>query len=469
LRRLLLAGYDRIMTLANDPRAGSPAVLGPEDDPGAPYPLQRRFYIRVLPGIVLFVAGLVATTIFAARTVTEQIYLRLATERAAGVAEGVRQAVPAAWERLLSGAVLTAEDREALVAAFAEEQREFNLVDLKVYDTARRTIYAADPAKIGTVESGAALLKVVSQQRPSAVPHRESADGPLLYELYVPYFSGGRVAAVIELYEPAEQLDEILYQVGWPMALVLLAFLTTLVTSLAVLVRAAQADIDGRTRTISRLRQRLERLVSRQAVSAVRAAGEGPGLPTQALDLTLFYSDARDFTGFSERHAPEEVIAALNRLMALQVEIIQGLGGDVDKMIGDAVFARFDKTGRERRALEAAAAVQRAIGGKGGVPFGVGIGVYSGRVVAGSIGGPGRLDYTVVGDSVNVAARLCSLARAGEVVADAATVEAAELDGFGPVETVTVKGRRQSLAVRRLSLALPVAPAASPTPESHQR
>jgi hypothetical protein len=86
---LAAGGYDRIMTLASDPRAGSsPAVLGPEDDPGAPYTLQRRFYIRVLPGIVLFVAGLVATTIFAARTVTEQIYLRLANERAAGVAGG---------------------------------------------------------------------------------------------------------------------------------------------------------------------------------------------------------------------------------------------------------------------------------------------------------------------------------------------------------------------------------------------
>jgi adenylate cyclase len=155
------------MTLASDPGAGRPAVLRPEDDPGAPYPLQRRFYIRVLPGIVLFVAGLVATTIFAARTVTEQIY-SICGWPLSGRREwwGVRQAVPAAWERLLSGAVLTAEDREALVAAFAEEQREFNLVDLKVYDTARRTIYASDPAKVGTVESGAALLKVVSQQRP---------------------------------------------------------------------------------------------------------------------------------------------------------------------------------------------------------------------------------------------------------------------------------------------------------------
>ncbi len=443
------------MAPVREPASVSPGSSTHEDDLGAPYPIRRKFYARVLPGIAILALALLATTVLAARGVVEHVYLRLATERAASVVEGVRRAVPQPWEHLLAAAPLSAGDREDLAAAFAHEQLEFKLRDLKVYDTTGRTIYAADPAKIGTVESGAALKEVLSEQQPSAVAHQETPGGPLLYELYVPYLSGGRLAAVIELYEPAGQLDAILRQVGWPVGLVLALFLGLLLVSLAVVVGRAQHDIDARTRMISSLRQRLESLVSQHAIAAVRRTPEeGEGRPpTQALETTLFYSDVRGFTGFSERHTPEEVIATLNTLMALQVEIIESLGGDVDKMIGDAVLARFDDAGRERRALEAAQAVQRALQARSGLPFGVGIGVYSGKVVAGFMGSGDRLDYTIVGDSVNVAARLCALAGAGEIVADAATIEAAGLEGFGAAETVTVRGRSQPLAVRRAPMA----------------
>ncbi len=83
------------------------------------------------------------------------------------------------------------------------------------------------------------------------------------------------------------------------------------------------------------------------------------------------------------------------------------------------------------------------------MPREVGIGIFSGPAVVGPVGPPNRMDFTVIGDSVNAAARLCSAAGAREVVCDVATLEAAQADGFGAEESLTVKGRDAPIVVRR--------------------
>jgi class 3 adenylate cyclase len=131
--------------------------------------------------------------------------------------------------------------------------------------------------------------------------------------------------------------------------------------------------------------------------------------------------------------------------MALQVDAITAHGGDVDKMIGDAIFARFDGEDGGNRGVAAAREIIEAVGG-GDFPRIVGIGVYRGDVISGAIGPESRRDFTVIGDAVNVSARLCSAAMAGEIVVDAALVD----DDFGPAESIHVKGRDEPLIVRRL-------------------
>jgi len=414
----------------------------------APFPLRRRFYAWVLPAIVVFFGVSVAASMYSARRVTEDVYLNIAEKRAEGIAAGVARAAPEAWRRLLAAEPLDPAQQTALRGAFAEEVVEFKLQALKVYDLSRRTLFATNPRLIDRIEDAPALHAVLAGGQPAAVSHEEP-DGTQVYELYVPFRENGRLRAVFELYEPLAGLDAILLRAGRLPALVTAALLAALVAALVILIHWAQRDIDRRTATIVSLRRRIERLVSRQAVAAMSGVGQDDRVPTKRLVATLLYTDARGFTAFSEARAPEAVIGLLDKLIGLQVEIVEAHGGDVDKIIGDAILARFDGPGRAADAIAAACAIQRRLAGAE-LGIRVGVGVFSGPVVVGTMGAGKRLDYTVIGDAVNVAARLCASAAAGEVVADDATLaEAGSPSGFGALETLSVKGRQAPLAARR--------------------
>ena len=130
--------------------------------------------------------------------------------------------------------------------------------------------------------------------------------------------------------------------------------------------------------------------------------------------------------------------------MTLQVNILRRQGGDVDKMIGDAVLARFDAADGAAQAVAAAREIQSQEA-RAGLPRRLGIGIYRGEVISGAIGPEDRRDFTVIGDAVNAAARLCSAAEAGEIVVEASLAD----DGFKAPETISVKGRESPIVIRR--------------------
>jgi class 3 adenylate cyclase len=145
---------------------------------------------------------------------------------------------------------------------------------------------------------------------------------------------------------------------------------------------------------------------------------------------------------------PEQVVGFLNQLMTILVDAISRAGGDVDKLIGDAVLARFQGVQAEVRAIAAAREALHLLE-VADLPRGVGIGIYTGDVISGTVGSADRMDFTVIGDGVNLAARLCTAAARGEILADTETVTAAGDADFGPAETISVKGRRNQLQVQR--------------------
>ena len=143
---------------------------------------------------------------------------------------------------------------------------------------------------------------------------------------------------------------------------------------------------------------------------AEKVLRDGAVLEGDEVDVTVLFLDIRDFTAFAERASAREVVALLNGLWERVIPILTRHGGHANKLIGDGLLAVFGAPMRLEdhadravdAALEIAAQVREAYGQR----LRVGIGVNSGRVVAGTIGGGGKLDFTVIGDAVNTAARV---------------------------------------------------------------
>jgi class 3 adenylate cyclase/CheY-like chemotaxis protein len=185
---------------------------------------------------------------------------------------------------------------------------------------------------------------------------------------------------------------------------------------------------------------------------------EGPMEPTK-VEVSVVFTDIRGFTTLSETTEVATLGTLLNEHLAAMSELVLAHEGIVDKFIGDAVMAVFGApVSLEDHARKAVDCAQAMIArqdelnarwtGEGHPPFGVGIGVNTGKAMAGAVGGA-KLEYTVVGDAVNVAQRLNSLAGPAEVVISAETAAAAGLPQT-EFETVSVKGREQPVRVMRM-------------------
>lgn len=181
-------------------------------------------------------------------------------------------------------------------------------------------------------------------------------------------------------------------------------------------------------------------------------------LEPEEVEATILFSDIRGFTTLSERLTPKEVASVLAVHLAAMAEVVLAHGGTIDKFAGDAVMAVFgapdhvpDHAERALRCALAMQARQADLNDGADLPLEMGIGVNTGVVIAGTVGGAGRLEYTVVGDAVNVAQRLQSAAGPGEVVASASTVAAAPGLPAEPAGAQEVKGRRESVEIYRLT------------------
>jgi class 3 adenylate cyclase len=178
--------------------------------------------------------------------------------------------------------------------------------------------------------------------------------------------------------------------------------------------------------------------------------------------VTVVFSDIRGFSSLAERLPPREVADIVGGHLAAMAEVVQDHGGTLDKFVGDAVMAVFgapqDIPDHAARAIACAIAMQRRQSERNagassgyGRRIDIGIGINTGTVVAGTLGGVGRLDYTVIGDAVNVAQRLQGEAGREEILASAATIKAADYAAAEKVGSRQLKGRQESVEVYRIS------------------
>ncbi|MCB9797311.1 MAG: adenylate/guanylate cyclase domain-containing protein [Alphaproteobacteria bacterium] len=191
--------------------------------------------------------------------------------------------------------------------------------------------------------------------------------------------------------------------------------------------------------------------------------------------VTILMSDLRGFTDLSAARSPEQMVALLNAYLQRMSEVIDAHGGAINEFIGDAILALFGATepgpDDALRAVRCAAAMQQALEGfnakAGEAPLVMGIGVHTGPVVIGNIGSEQHVKWGVVGDAVNMTARVESMTVGGEVLLSEDTWRAVreQVRARGPIEA-KVKGRAEPLRVYALqeigALQVPAERAAQP-------
>jgi class 3 adenylate cyclase len=182
-----------------------------------------------------------------------------------------------------------------------------------------------------------------------------------------------------------------------------------------------------KTKEEERLRNKLGRYVSENLIEKLIGSRDGVLMENERKEVTVLYADIRAFTTLSEKMPAEDVVSMLNQFFSAMVDIIFKHNGVLDKFVGDqlmAVFGLISPDGNvPHRAIDAALEMQtitedlmkkRAIQKK--ETFEIGIGINTGTAILGNVGSENRMDYTVIGDCVNMAAKFQQIAKGGEIM-----------------------------------------------------
>jgi adenylate cyclase len=175
------------------------------------------------------------------------------------------------------------------------------------------------------------------------------------------------------------------------------------------------------------------------------------------MELSVLFADIRGFTTISEHLPPPEVVEVLNQYLDSMEEEVFRQGGTLDKYTGDGMMVLFgaplEQADHAERAVRAALGMQRAAAEVSGClgancSFAYGIGIATGTAVVGHIGSQRRLDYTAIGDTVNLASRLEGIAPPGTILVNQTTYEAVrEVASVQVLDPVVVKGKAEPVPV----------------------
>ncbi len=240
-------------------------------------------------------------------------------------------------------------------------------------------------------------------------------------------------------------------------------------------VAIERARLQGRIAKEERIRERLARYHSPGVVEEIVSEGPAGVEKVRTRDVTVFFADIVGFTTAAETMAPEDLSLFLETVFTFAADAIFEQGGTLDKFIGDAVMAFFGapipQPDHPRRAVAAAAKLIESLKawnvgrvGRGESPVAVRVGVNTGHAVVGDIGSDRRVDYTVLGNTVNVAARLeSSVAGPNEIVVGEETAHrAGDAFVFEPLGEKRLKGLTKGLRAFRVVLADNGAPVRPP-------
>lgn len=220
------------------------------------------------------------------------------------------------------------------------------------------------------------------------------------------------------------------------------------------------AQLVEQMRKEEEVRSNLARYLSPQIVDRVVSNDMQVNLGGQRKEVSVLFSDIRGFTTISETWPPDQLVTILNEYMTEMVAVVFENKGSIDKFVGDAIVAVFgslvEVENHARHAVNAAIGMQRRLVDlnidwkkRYGVELGIGIGINTGEVFLGNIGSPERMEFTVIGDAVNLAARLEGLTKFYGVELVVSEFTRRGLDDIlcRKLDLVRVKGKHKAVAI----------------------
>ncbi|MFC1722897.1 adenylate/guanylate cyclase domain-containing protein [Nanoarchaeota archaeon] len=211
------------------------------------------------------------------------------------------------------------------------------------------------------------------------------------------------------------------------------------------------------------IKKMFSRYVSEDVIDSMMDNENQDFMKINRREMTVLFSDLRGFTSLSEKLQPEQIVELLNEHFEEMTEIIMKHRGTLDKFVGDEIMALFGAPIHyEGHALKAvkcgiemqkkAKAMEARLKKQFGVDITIGIGINTGEMVVGNIGSSKRTDYTVIGNNVNIAARLCDAAKAGEVnITENTYAEVKKLIKATQLEPLKAKGKSRPLDIYSVS------------------
>lgn len=208
---------------------------------------------------------------------------------------------------------------------------------------------------------------------------------------------------------------------------------------------------------LARTKTELSRYVSLSTVDMVeKKTSKEVFQADRSAVVTVLFSDIRGFSNFTENMVPEKIFKMLNINLSRQIKVIEKYNGIIDKLNGDEIMAIFEGPDMASNALKCARGIVKALS----VPqnstlldwAGVGVGINTGQIYLGSLGSDTFKDYTIVGNTVNIAARLCGFASQYQILFTEATLKLIKKTEFNyrPVKKVSLKGISSPINVLEL-------------------
>ncbi len=223
----------------------------------------------------------------------------------------------------------------------------------------------------------------------------------------------GRESVLVAATRRSLSLESAISRSAWFWTIVFATLFTAALAATTFVVMRAQRSIDTQAAYVLDVHRRLGRFLP---VAAVRSALNANSSP-QKFEAVVMFLDLRDFSSFAETAEPAEVASLIDDFVTNAAGAVSRCGGEIDKIVGDGILAVFRGPESLGNAVDAAVSSIDACRSLVRRP---GIGIFRGEVIATALGSGKRADFTILGRTVNLASRLCSLAQAGEIALPAA-------------------------------------------------